>query len=241
MTTPGAQTPSAAAPRRRPPGWSSSPSEGPSALPSSDRNPPLLRLPRGTTIRTALRAFDPTSSGRIDAPALVVAAMSLGLRVTIEEILRDVSILREEEMRTRGGGGVISDADFDDDDDDDDCKGGQTTMIDLALATRILMRQVRGWDGEDEEARAYFGLFDGGGKGYVTLDDLRRVRDEIGEAEREMLSDAVGDGDAGAVVVGDAALRRMIEQFDDDRDGVVDYREFGNLLSPLFPSPDLVD
>jgi Ca2+-binding EF-hand superfamily protein len=167
--------------------------------------------------------------------------MSLGLRVTIEEILRDVSFLREEEMRTRGGGGIIPDADFDDDDDDDDCKGGQTTMIDLALAIRILMRQVRGWDGEDEEARAYFGLFDGGGKGYVTLDDLRRVRDEVGEAEREMLSGAVGDGDAGAVVVGDAALRRMIEQFDDDRDGVVDYREFGNLLSPLFPSPDLVD
>ena len=148
-------------------------------------------------------------------------------------------------MRTRGGGGVVPDADFDDyddDDDDDDRKGGHTAMIDLALATRILMRRGRVRDGEDGEARAYFGLFDGGGKGYITLEDLRRVRDEVGEAEREMLSDAADNGDTGAVVVEDAALRRMIEQFDDDRDGAIDYREFGNLLSPLlYPLPNPVD
>ena len=148
-------------------------------------------------------------------------------------------------MRTRGGRGVVSDANFDNYDDYDNNnapKGGHTAMIDLALATRIQMRQGRVGDREDGEARAYFGLFDGGGKRYITLEDLRRVRDEVGEAEREMLSDAVGDGDAGAVVVGDAALRRMIEQFDDDRDGVIDYREFGNVLSPLlYPSPDPID
>ncbi len=79
--------------------------------------------------------------------------------------------------------------------------------------------------------REYFATFDGGDKGHVTLEDLRRVRDEVGEAESEMC----GDGD---VVVVDAALGAMIEHFDDDRDGVIDYLEFGNVLGPLlFPSP----
>jgi Ca2+-binding EF-hand superfamily protein len=113
-------------------------------------------------------------------------------------------------------------------------------MIDLELATRILMRG--GYDRRNgvDEMREYFATFDGGDKGYVTLEDLRRVRDEVGEAESEMTDAAVGPagGGDGDVVVGDAALGAMIEHFDDDRDGVIDYLEFGNVLGPLlFPSP----
>ncbi len=72
------------------------------------------------------------------------------------------------------------------------------------------------------------------------MEDLRRVRDEVGEAEREMTDAAVGPagGGDGDVVVGDATLGAMIEHFDDDRDRVIDYLEFWNVLGPLlFPSP----
>ncbi len=88
--------------------------------------------------------------------------------------------------------------------------------------------------------REYFATFDGDDKGYVTLEDLQRVRDEVGEAESEMTDAAVGPvgGGDGDVIIGDAALGAMIEHFDDDRDGVIDYLEFGNVLGPLlFPSP----
>ncbi len=91
-----------------------------------------------------------------------------------------------------------------------------------------------------DEMRKYFATFDGGDKGYVTLEDLRRVRDEVGEEESEMTDAAVGPagGGNGNVIVGDAAFGAMIEHFDDDRDGVIDYLEFGNVLGPLlFPSP----
>ncbi len=89
--------------------------------------------------------------------------------------------------------------------------------------------------------REYFATFDGGDKGYVTLEDLRWVQDEVREAESEMTDAAVGPARGGDsdVVVGDAALGAMIEHFDDDCNGVIDYLEFGNVLGPLlFPSPD---
>jgi Ca2+-binding EF-hand superfamily protein len=91
-----------------------------------------------------------------------------------------------------------------------------------------------------DKMREYFATFDGGDKGYVTLEDLRQVWDEVGEAESKMTDVAVGSagGGNGDVVNGDAALGAMIEHFDDDRDGVIGYLEFGNVLGPLlFPSP----
>ncbi len=83
--------------------------------------------------------------------------------------------------------------------------------------------------------REYFTTFDGGNKGYVMLEDLRRVRDEVGEAESEMTDAAIGPagGGDGDDVVRDAALGAMIEHFDNNRDGVIDYLEFGNVLGPL--------
>ena len=113
-------------------------------------------------------------------------------------------------------------------------------MIDLELATQILVQG--GYDRRNgvDKMREYFAMFDGSNKGYVTLEDLRRVRDEVGEAESKMTDVAVGSagGGDGDVVVGDAALGAMIKHFDDDRDGVIDYLEFGNVLGPLlFPSP----
>jgi Ca2+-binding EF-hand superfamily protein len=163
-------------------------------------------------------------------------ARSLGFRATNADIRREAESLLREEDRMRGEerGEIPDSADSDGD------YGGQIT-IDLALATRILLQLGHARRNGEEEMRAYFGTLDGGNKGFVTLEDLRRVRDEVGVAERELM-DVVGSGSSDADfiggVVGDAALRAMIEQFDVDCDGVVDYREFRNVLSPfLSPGP----
>jgi hypothetical protein len=98
---------------------------------------------------------------------------------------------------------------------DADANGGQRRMmtIDLELVTRILMRGGYDRCNGVDEMREYFATFDGGDKGYVTLEDLRRVRDKVGEAESKMTDVAVGpagggDGN-GDVVIGDAALGAM--------------------------------
>ena len=70
------------------------------------------------------------------------------------------------------------------------------------MATRILARDPR-----DEILRA-FDLFDEGGKGKISLADLRRVARELGEGLEE------------------EELAAMIEEFDLDGDGAIDREEF---------------
>jgi hypothetical protein len=123
-----------------------------------------------------------------------------------------------------------------------DANGGRrrTMMIDLELATQILVQGgYDRWNGVDK-MQEYFATFDGGDKGYVTLEDLWWVWDEVGKAESEMLDAAVGPtgGGDGNGNVGDAALGAMIEHLNNNRDGVIDYLDFGNVLGPLlFPLP----
>ena len=70
------------------------------------------------------------------------------------------------------------------------------------MASRILAR-----DPQDEILRA-FELFDEGGKGKITHQDLRRVARELGEGLQE------------------EELRAMIDEFDMDGDGAIDRKEF---------------
>ncbi|KKY13584.1 putative cell division control protein cdc31 [Diplodia seriata] len=70
------------------------------------------------------------------------------------------------------------------------------------MAHRIITRDPR-----DEINRA-FELFDEGGKGRITLDDLRRVARELGEGLQE------------------EELQAMIEEFDLDGDGAIGREEF---------------
>ena len=70
------------------------------------------------------------------------------------------------------------------------------------MAARILAR-----DPQEEILRA-FELFDEGGKGKISLDDLRRVARELGEGLQE------------------EELVAMIEEFDLDGDGMIDREEF---------------
>lgn len=70
------------------------------------------------------------------------------------------------------------------------------------MAHRIISRDPR-----DEIMRA-FELFDEGGKGKITLQDLRRVARELGEGLQE------------------EELTAMIEEFDLDGDGAIGREEF---------------
>jgi centrin-3 len=70
------------------------------------------------------------------------------------------------------------------------------------MASRILARDPR------EEILRAFTLFDEGGKGSITLDDLKRVARELGEGLEEQ------------------ELVAMIEEFDLDGDGGINREEF---------------
>lgn len=70
------------------------------------------------------------------------------------------------------------------------------------MAHRILTRDPR------EEILRAFDLFDEGGKGKITLQDLRRVARELGEGLQE------------------EELAAMIEEFDLDGDGAIGKDEF---------------
>ncbi len=173
-------------------------------------------------VDVAFRIFDVTSSGRIDVPTFVIMSHSLGFRISDEDALRDlVDEMRERDMKDIPP--VDDDRDVDVCRIDDDCRR-RTSTIDAMMAKRMLIR--RGYDvartNVEGETRAYFDAFDVDDKGYITSDDLRRVRDEVCEE--------------GAAAVGDHSLDAMIEQYDDDDDGVLNYREFGNVLGPLFRS-----
>ena len=70
------------------------------------------------------------------------------------------------------------------------------------------------------------------------MQDLQRVQNEVKVAEREM---NIGDGSSKGVseedgmvnVVGDDTLQAMIDQFDHDQDGVLNYDEFKTILEPV--------
>jgi len=64
----------------------------------------------------------------------------------------------------------------------------------------------------EEEIRLAFQLFDPEQKGTITLQDLRRVARELGEA------------------MTDDELQAMIEEFDQDGDGSIDINEFALIM-----------
>lgn len=171
-------------------------------------------------IRTLFQIFDPTLSGHVDLPTFEVIVRSLGFRMTQVEIACMVELLWEERQEQ---GQVV-----------DTMDANERRQIDLPMAIHILARKGYANRNEEDEMQMYFRIFDHGNKGYITLGDLQKVQNEVKEAEREM---DIGDGSGMDVgVVGDATLQAMIEQFDHNRDGVLDYHEFTNIIEPILSS-----
>lgn len=80
-------------------------------------------------------------------------------------------------------------------------------LLPLAAFQHLTAQRIVARDPRDEILRA-FELFDEGGKGKISLQDLRRVARELGEGLQE------------------EELVAMVEEFDLDGDGCIDREEF---------------
>lgn len=154
-------------------------------------------------ISEAFALFDLDKDKRIDYHELKVAMKALGFEVRKQEILEVLQVYGVSSSQQGQGQGSSQQQQ----------QQQQTsythsklllpfTSFQYLMAARILARDPR-----DEILRA-FELFDEGGKGKISLDDLRRVARELGEGLQE------------------EELVAMIEEFDLDGDGMIDREEF---------------
>jgi centrin-3 len=161
-------------------------------------------------IKTIFELFDPTLSGVLDVSTFEVMMLSLGYRVDSQDILDIIkSILKDEEHSSSRSSSKDSDDEFD-------------GSIDLSMAIEILSR--KGYTTKqrnlEEEARVYFRLFDVDDKGYITIDDLKRVM----QCEAAVLSERE---------VTDDFCQAIIDKFDNSGDGSIDFDEFKRIVDPI--------
>lgn len=136
-------------------------------------------------IDEAFDLFDAEKSGEVTLHELKVCLKAFGFKVNKQEILK----LRAAHD-PKASGPTVSQSAF-------------KAIMEYKLCER---------DPKDELKKA-FRLFDTENKGGITVDDLRKVARELGEA------------------VPDDELRAMIEEFDDDQDGRINEEEFLNILA----------
>jgi len=163
-------------------------------------------------IKTIFQLFDPTLSGYVDIPTFELMLHSLGYRMTQSDIINilDDILLSDEGTNHRQQQGASVNT---------------NTRIDLQLAIQILV--TKGYTTNrsnsssiEDEIKTYFKSFDNGNKGYITLDDLKRVNQEVTETDND-------DG------INDEMLQSMINQFDTNHNGVIGYDEFKTILKPV--------
>ena len=129
-------------------------------LQHNDNDPPPFSPTQIREITTIFQLFNPTLSGYLDIETFEVMMLSLGYRVTTQDI---VDIMQD-----------ISSSCSSDDPETTDAINNQ--RIDLSMAMQILARQgyaTKERKSEDE-MRIYFRLFDVSDKGYITVGDLKR-------------------------------------------------------------------
>ena len=142
-----------------------------------------------------------------------IMAHSLGFRLTKDDIEQLVDTILEERQQQQNAPDYPSNN-----------NANNRRQVDLSMATQILYRV--GYDKRDieNEIQMYFEIFDGGRKGFITLQDLQRVQHEVHSFKSMNVED----------VINEETLQAMIEQFDENHDGVVDYDEFKQILKPIF-------
>lgn len=148
-------------------------------------------------INEAFQLFDLDKDGHIDFHELRVAMKALGFEVPrqeVAEILRVHGVaapLANERGKAQGAGQSQP----------------QRSLLPLGTFQTLMASRILARDPRDEILRA-FELFDEGGKGKISLADLRRVARELGEGLQE------------------EELQAMIEEFDMDGDGMISRDEF---------------
>ena len=167
-------------------------------------------------ITTIFQLFDPTLSGFVDVSTFEVMMLSLGYRVTHHDILDMVqSILKEREQQEQE---IIFDG-----------------SIDLSMAIEILYQKGYKKRNSDDEARIYFRLFDVNDKGYITIEDLKRVvQCEAVQLEQEMLSSSSSSSsNSSSGNVTDDFIQAILDKFDGKGDGTITFDEFRRIVQPI--------
>lgn len=195
-----------------------------SPLDSSQNN---NRLNHGLTqrhlqeIQTVFRIFDPNLNGFIDARTFEVLTRSLGHRMTPAEVQSEIDYAWEERLLQS------------DEHDQRMMQQQVSRWVDLPMVISILAKKGYGKRTSSDEVRMYFRLFDRDNKGYITMDDLTRFQGEIAETQNELRSE-MGDLDVLQFQsVDDATLKLMMDEFDANKDGVIDLEEFGRIVEPI--------
>ena len=229
----GVQTPSTThrANRLRQPLESPFPSSSPAGAPSTYKNDDDTTTTYGLSdhhvaeIKHIFQIFDPTLSGYIDISTFETLLHSLGFRVTQDDIVELISIIWDERQNSHNEQqfGFVNNNSSD--------KRTQQ-QIDIQMVMQILSNMGYAKRDTEEELRTYFHLFDGGDKGYITVDDLQRVQNEVANGVDAQLS---GDDTTvgGVNVVGSDMLQAMIDQFDSGNKGCISYDEFKMILQPV--------
>ncbi|EED87690.1 predicted protein, partial [Thalassiosira pseudonana CCMP1335] len=138
-------------------------------------------------ITTVFQIFDPTLSGYIDVASFEVMVRSLGFRMTRMEIVGMVESLWEDRQQER---------------------------VDVSMAIAILAQRGYTQRSVEEEIAMYFRIYDHGNKGYIDLQDLQRVQQEVKQAEVDL-------------------QREMQSDFDRNGDKVIDFDEFRRILESI--------
>ena len=109
--------------------------------------------------------------------------------------------------------------------------------IDLSMTMQILA--AKGYATQqrnsDEEMRTYFRLFDVNDKGYVTVEDLKRVQLEAARLEQEMLTnnESNNNSSSGTGTVTDEFVQAIIGKFDVNSSGVIEFEEFRRIIHTI--------
>ena len=161
-------------------------------------------------VRTTFDIFDADQSGRIDSDEFLFALRALGWASCSEKDVQEVfSSIGKTHVK---GGRMISDM------------GGGTQSFETSSLTyeefATVIKQYQRPLSSTEEAHAAFKLFDRAGRKHVTKDDLR----------------AIGESVTGSRIPDDL-VDDILRIGDKDRDGVLSFEEFFNLVSKGSRSP----
>jgi Ca2+-binding EF-hand superfamily protein len=184
-------------------------------------------------ITTIFQLFNPTLSGYLDVETFEVMMLSLGYRVTRQEI---VGMVRDILLSCRDERDNAQDVFL----QDENPSSTTTTIIDLSMAIEILSRKGYATQqrNSEEEARIYFGLFDVQNKGYITVEDLKRVQLEAVQLEQKMLSSSSTSSSSFAesnslMCSTDEFVQAILDKFDVNSTGAIEFEEFRRIVNPI--------
>ncbi len=140
--------------------------------------------------------------------------LSLGYRVTRQDVVEMVQNITSSNSEYESNDGIDLD---------------MTIQI---LAAKGYATQQR--NNSEEEIRLYFRLFDVDDKGYVTAEDLKRVQLEAVRLEQEMLTSSENSsGISSTGNVTDEFVQAIIDKFDVNSTGAIEFEEFRRILRPI--------